>query len=126
MVLLVMKRSGRLQLLWDLEVCGARVLMAPDVAEAKCILKTKPVLDVVFTDSSLPDGDWSSVLAAAQTSVPAARLVVCAKATYAACRADFERAGAWAVLVEPYEREQVLELLAQAVSAHAVPAHAVA
>jgi DNA-binding NtrC family response regulator len=113
-----MRRSGRLQLLWDLEVCGARVLMAPDVAEAKCILRARPLLDLVFTDSSLPDGDWTSVLAAAQTSVPAARLIVCTKAADVN-RADFQRAGAWAVLVEPYEREQVLELLAQAVSARA-------
>ena len=53
-----MVRERRLPLLEALEACGFDVLPVCDCSEARRILETEPKVQVVLTDSVLPDGDW--------------------------------------------------------------------
>ena len=60
--MLVMDRERRLPLVDALESCGIEVLPVCDCNEARRTLETKPPVQVVITDSALPDGNWRRVL----------------------------------------------------------------
>src|ERR1700720_2865236 len=60
--LVVMAQERRLPLLDALESCGIEVLPVCDCNEARRMLQTKPPVQVVITDSALPDGNWRRVL----------------------------------------------------------------
>jgi hypothetical protein len=59
--MLVMARERRLPLLDVLESCGIDALPACGCNEARKMLENQPV-QVVVTDTALPDGDWRRVL----------------------------------------------------------------
>jgi DNA-binding NtrC family response regulator len=114
MVLLVMRRPERLPLLWALEAGGACVFMASRVLEAEQLLQTVPALDVVFTDYSLPDGEWKNVLDVMRRTSSQAALIVCARMDEAD-ENNLLKQGAFAVLRAPCGGDQVRQLLDRAV-----------
>jgi DNA-binding NtrC family response regulator len=60
--LVVMAQERRLPLLDALESCGVEVLPVCDCNEARRMLEAQPPVQVVVTDTTLPDGDWRRVL----------------------------------------------------------------
>jgi len=62
MALLVMARERRQPLLDALQSCGVEVLAVCDCNGAGRMLQTHPQVQVVLTDTKLPDGDWRVVL----------------------------------------------------------------
>jgi DNA-binding NtrC family response regulator len=107
---LIMVRERRLPLLEALEACGFDVLPVCDCSEARRILETEPKVQVVLTDSVLPDGDWRRVLEIVAHSCPNIEVVV------SSCLGDYKLwidvlEGAYDVLVEPYESEEVRRIV---------------
>lgn len=104
MVLLVMPRLSRAELLEQLEACGADVLAASDCAEARRLLRTRSPLHVVIVDKQLPDGTWFAVLDEVRQNGLNTDVVVCIKRVDGGWTDLLER-GAYDILIEPYAKE---------------------
>jgi len=111
-VMLVMAPERSLPLLAALESCGIDVLAVYDCREARRILEMQPSLQVVLTDTVLPDGDWQQVLTVvAQGSANIAEVVVCSRLGDYKLWMDVLEQGGYDVLVEPYDGEEIKRIL---------------
>ena len=110
-VMLVMSRERRLLLLETLEVSGIDVLPACDCNEARRTLETQLQVQVVLTDRVLPDGDWRAVLEIVAQDRANVQVVVCSRLGDHTLLIDVLEQGAYDVLVEPYQREEVRRVL---------------
>jgi CheY-like chemotaxis protein len=68
--MLVMAQERRSTLVNALETCGFDVLPACDCNEARRMLETQPLVQVVVTDARLHDGDWRRVLEIVEQRTP--------------------------------------------------------
>jgi CheY-like chemotaxis protein len=75
--LVVMAQERRLPLLDALESCGIEVLPVCDCNEARRMLEAQPAVQVVVTDTTLPDGDWRRVLEIVEQGRRKIEIVVC-------------------------------------------------
>lgn len=109
--ILIMVRERRPSLLEALEACGFDVLPVCDCSEARRILETEPKVQVVVTDTVLPDGDWRRVLEIVAHSYPNIEVVVSSLLGDHKLWIDVLEQGAYDVLVEPYECEEVRRIV---------------
>ena len=77
--MLVMARERRLPLLDVLESCSIEVLPVCDCNEAHQMLEAQPPVQVVVTDTALPDGDWRRVLEIVVQGCANIEVVVCSR-----------------------------------------------
>ncbi len=110
-VLMVMPVERRLRLWKELEACGADVLVAGSCTEARRILGQKLSVQVIVADSNLPDGNWRGVIADAAQSRSNAQVIVCSRLGDHQFWIDALEGGAYDVLVEPYEMEEIRRIL---------------
>ena len=75
--LVVMAPERRPRLLDALESCGIEVLPVCDCNEAHRVLETHPLVQIVVTDTTLPDGDWRRVLEIVEQGRRKTEIVVC-------------------------------------------------
>jgi len=80
-------------------------------SQAADLLRACPDLDLVFTALTLPDGTWTDVLNSAAYLRPGAPLVVCTRPAPERLRAEVAEAGAFGLLAEPFEADEVRGLL---------------
>src|SRR5207302_11084855 len=73
--------------------------------------ETEPKVQVVLTDTVLPDGDWRRVLEIVAHSCPNIEVVVSARLGDHRLWIDVLEQGAYDVLVEPYECEEVRRIV---------------
>ncbi len=106
-VLLVMASERCRSLLGLLEVCGIAALVARDCEEARRILGAGPLVQAVLTETTLPDGDWCSVLQEVVRSRVSAAVVVCARVADERLWCDVLDRGGYDLLNEPYTLEEV-------------------
>jgi DNA-binding NtrC family response regulator len=112
--MLIMARERRLPLLEALESCGIDVLPVCNCNEGRRMLEIQPQVQVVLTDAALPDGDWRGVLQiVAQASVNI-EVVVCSRLGDHKLWIDVLEQGAYDVLVEPYDCEEVRRIVESA------------
>ena len=110
--LLVMERQRREPLLEVLECCRADLLLAHDIAEAKRILQNRPPVQVLLTALAPPSKDWAETKEILALLPEHVQIVVCcargdvSKQWIAAL--DF---GAYDALIEPYDRDEVQQVL---------------
>jgi two-component system, NtrC family, response regulator PilR len=109
--MLIMARERRQPLLEALESCGIDVLPVCDCNEGRRILETQPKVQVVLTDTVLPDGDWQRVLEIVAHSCPNIEVVVSSRFGDHKLCIDVLEQGAYDVLVEPYECEEVRRIV---------------
>jgi DNA-binding NtrC family response regulator len=109
--ILIMVRERRLSLVEALEACGFDVLPVCDCSEARRILETETKVQVVLTDSVLPDGDWRRVLEIVAHSCPNIEVVVSSRLGDDKLWIDVLEQGAYDVLVEPYDSEEVRRIV---------------
>lgn len=109
--ILIMARERRLGLLEVLESCDIDVLPVRDCSEARRILETQPKVQVALTDTQLPDGDWRGVLEMVDQRHANVEVVVCADRSDHRLWVDALERGAYDLLVEPYEREEVQRIV---------------
>jgi two-component system, chemotaxis family, chemotaxis protein CheY len=109
--MLIMARERRLPLLEALESCGIDVLPVCDCNEARYALETQPQVQVVLTDAALPDGDWRVVFEVVAKGRPNIEVVVCSRLGDHRLWLDVLEQGAYDVLVEPYQCEEIRRIL---------------
>jgi len=109
--MLVMAQERRLPLLGVLEPCGIEVQAVCDCNEAHRMLETQPPVQVVVTDTALPDGDWRRVLAIVTQVSPNIEVIVCSRLGDHNLWIDVLEQGGYDVLVEPYQREEVRRIV---------------
>jgi DNA-binding NtrC family response regulator len=112
--MLIMARERRLPLLEALESCGIDVLPVCDCSEARRMLEIQPEVQVVLTDVALPDGDWREVLQIVAHSCANIEVVVSSRLGDHKLWIDVLEQGAYDVLVEPYECEEVRRIVGAA------------
>ena len=105
-----MAPERRLPLLDALECCGVEVLAVRDCNEARPILKTRPV-QVVVTDTALPDGDWRRVLEIVEQGRRKIEVIVCSRLGDHKLWMDVLEQGGFDVSVEPYQREEIQRIV---------------
>ena len=111
MVMLVMSRERRSSLLETLEASGIDVLPVCDCNEARRMLETQLQVQVVLTDRVLPDGDWRAVLEIVAQGRANAQVVVCSRLRDHTLLIDVLEEGAYDVLAEPYQHEEIRQVL---------------
>jgi DNA-binding NtrC family response regulator len=76
-VLLVMRRERGSLILEQLEDCCGEVLAAWNCGEARRVLQTQRPIQIVITDTILPDGSWRDVVEDASHREPKPEVIVC-------------------------------------------------
>ena len=109
--MLIMARERRLPLLEALESCGIDVLPVCNCNEGRRMLEIEPQVQVVLTDAALPDGDWRGVLQIVAQAGVNIEVVVCSRLGDHKLWIDVLEQGAYDVLVEPYECEEVRRIV---------------
>jgi two-component system chemotaxis response regulator CheY len=114
--MLVMAPERSLPLLDALESCGIEVLPVCDCSEARRMLETEAPVQVVVTDTTLPDGDWRRVLEIVERGYPNIEVIVCSRLGDHTLWLDVLEQGGYDVLVEPFEHEEVRRIVEAAAS----------
>jgi two-component system response regulator PilR (NtrC family) len=109
-VLLVMPRERRVFALEQLENCRAQVVLAGSLSEARCILGRRR-LDVVVTDTRLPDGSWQDLIEFVDANHIMAQIVVSTRLLEQCLCAEVFKRGAYDLLVEPYSIDELRRVL---------------
>src|SRR5437899_11870433 len=109
--MLVMAPERRQPLLDALESCGIEVLPVCDCNEAHRMLETHPLVQVVVTDATLPDGDWRRVLEIVEQGRRKIEVVVCSRLGDPKLWLDVLEQGGYDVLVQPYRREEIKRIV---------------
>jgi DNA-binding NtrC family response regulator len=109
--MLLMARERRPPLLEALESCGIDVLLVCNCNEGRQMLEIHPQVQVVVTDAALPDGDWREVLHIVAQAGINIEVVVCSRLGDHKLSMDVLEHGAYDVLVEPYECEEVRRIV---------------
>jgi len=108
--MLVMAPERSLPLVEALERCGIDVLAVCDCSEARQMLESQP-MQVVLTDTALPDGDWRRVLEIVVRVYPNVEVVVCSRLGDHNLWLDVLEQGGYDVLIEPYQHEEVKRIV---------------
>ena len=109
--MLIMARERRLPLLGAIESCGIEVVPVCDCNEARRMLEIQPPVRVVLTDEALPDGDWRGVLEIVAQACANIEVVVCSRLSDHKLWVDVVEQGAYDVLVEPYQHEEIRRII---------------
>ena len=122
--MLVMAPERSLPLLAALESCGIEVLQVCDCNEARRMLETHPLVQVVVTDTPLPDGDWRRVLEIVAQGRRKIEVVVCLRLGDPKVWLDVLEQGGYDVLVQPYQHEEVQRIVEGAAARSYMRSHA--
>ncbi|MBI3666749.1 MAG: response regulator [Acidobacteria bacterium] len=109
--LLVMPQEKRSQLLVHLDCLDTNVLTASDCSEAAEMLRRRPDVRVVLTDLTLPDGSWCDVLNHVSELRKSAEVVVCTRLADERLWTQVLEAGAFDLLVEPFQAHEVARIV---------------
>jgi len=109
--LLVMEKERRTILLDHLNSIDADIVTASSCAEAADRLRADPGVRLVLTDLTLPDGSWFDVLSRVDDAKADAKVVVCARLADERLWSQVLEAGAYDMLVEPYQQDEVRRIL---------------
>lgn len=110
-VLVVLPEDRRMSLLKHLEAFGMAFVPVYDRGEACRILQTDPHVEVILTDPTLPDGSWGDLVAQAARCGSRAKTVICMRTADPMLWIDVLEGGAFDVLVEPYQPEEVKRIV---------------
>ncbi len=107
-VLVVMSsRERQSPLLSELELMQVAVRVSENFREARGSLESDPNIDVVITDLTLADANWSDLLRFLVNRSLRASVVVNTCRANEACWSEVLWRGGYDLLVEPYERSEV-------------------
>ena len=109
---MVVMAQGRCQPMLDaLESCGIELLSVRNCSEARRMLEAQPMVQVVVTDATLPDGDWRRVLEIVEQGRRRIEVVVCSRLGDPKMWLDVLEEGGYDVLVQPYQREEIKRIV---------------
>ncbi|MBI2820202.1 MAG: response regulator [Acidobacteria bacterium] len=117
-ILLVMPQGRRDRLLRFLSETGVDVFVAEGVREAQEKLAGAVKYDLAFVDSELPDGSWRDVLQFIVASHAGCEMVVCSRCGDERLWAEVIQCGAFDLVPEPFETQEVLRIIHSALDSH--------
>jgi DNA-binding NtrC family response regulator len=117
MAMLVMSPERRRSLESNLEVLNVRLLLAGNCQEARILLQNHPPVSVVITDVSLSDGNWCDIFRFLVDNGIHASVVVSASLADERLWSEVLWRGAYDVLVEPFEADEVRRIVEGALRA---------
>lgn len=117
LALLVMQPERRETLLQALRVLEIETLAVSTCAEARSLFQTSPSVELVLTEVSLHDGNWSDVLRHLVDNGIEASVVVSSQRPDEHLFSEVIWRGGYDVLVEPYEKTEVRQTLEGALRA---------
>ena len=106
------RRSGLLKILDDKDV---QVYPAGDFREAHRRLTGPDSFDLVLADAELPDGSWRDLLQVLLELRRPCEMIICARVGDEQLWAEALQCGAYDLLVEPYEGQEVLRIIQSAI-----------
>lgn len=110
-VLLVMSSKRHRGLSKLLASLGVEAVSASDKRETLRILENGPGVDAVFVASSVKNACWRDIRTEVRAMQPRTPVVVCMGLEEPGLMDVLEGGGAFGVLVEPYEQQEVQRLL---------------
>ncbi|HWP85287.1 MAG TPA: response regulator [Terriglobia bacterium] len=110
-VLLVMPPERRERLLRVLSDGGLEIATAENITEAQMRMSASGKFDLAFVDSDLPDGSWRDMLQLIVASGAGCEMVVCARCGDERLWAEVIQCGAFDLVPEPFERQEVLRIV---------------
>ena len=110
-ILLALSPSRRSGLLKMLESKNFQIFLASNFQEAKQKLTGSISYDLLLADSELPDGSWHDLLQFILDSKKPCEVIVCSRCGDEGLWAEVLQCGAYDLLVEPYEREEVYRIV---------------
>ena len=114
--LIVMSSSANSEaLIKQLEGLGIEFLATITCRQARQLLRADAPIDVVITDTSLPDGNWSDVLREVVDSGSQANVVVNAIAPDAVLWSEVLWRGVYDMITAPHKRHEVRQVIGSAV-----------
>lgn len=117
LALLVMQPERRSTLLQTLQRLDVETLAVSTCAEARGLFETAPGVDLVLTEVSLTDGNWSDVLRHLVENGIEASVVVSSQRPDEHLFSEVIWRGGYDVLVEPHEKTEVRQTLEGALRA---------
>jgi len=109
-ILLVMHPDEARQLCALLQECGAKTFLASSCAEAGRVLRGGAPIRGIFSSQRLPDGGITELARMGRQCLEPAPVIVCLRQIDGGW-SDLLEAGAIDLLVEPYQRERVQQLI---------------
>jgi DNA-binding NtrC family response regulator len=116
--LLVMSAERRRPLLRSLKLLEIEVLAVETCQQARALLQTHPPVDVVISQVTLPDGNWCDVFKYLVDNGVEAGLVVSSPHADEILWSEVLWRGAYDLIVEPYQTDELRKTLEGALRAH--------
>jgi DNA-binding NtrC family response regulator len=113
-ILLIMAAEHNRPLLEVLTSCGIDVLLAEDCNEARKILEVEPPVQVLLTDRTLRDRDWVGLFGVMAQMPTHAQVILCCRGGDHKQMIAALELGAYDVLFEPYQPDEILKIVAGA------------
>ena len=117
-ILLVMSPERRERMTHLLADGDVEMIPADGVLEAQRKLSGPAVFDLAFVDSELRDGSWRDLLQLVVASGKHCEVVVCARCGDERLWAEVIQCGAFDLVPEPMERQEVVRIMRSALDSH--------
>lgn len=114
-VLVTATVQRRKRLLEVLEGIGLEISVASSLEEARQKLCGSISYDLLLVDAELPDGSWMDLLQFVLDSGKSCEAIVCARCGDEHLWAEVIQCGAYDLIPEPYERQEVLRIIESAI-----------
>jgi DNA-binding NtrC family response regulator len=109
--LLIMDAGHSRPLLEVLNSCGIDVLLAQDCNGARKILEIEPSVQVLLTDRTFRDQDWVGLFGVMDQMPAHTQVILCCRGSDHRQMIAALELGAYDVLFEPYERDEILRIV---------------
>jgi len=119
-ILLVSPPQHRAGLLSSLEGKDFQIHLASNFREAMQRLGGEHSYDVLVADAELPDGSWRDLLQFLQDARLACEMVVCSRCGDERLWAEVLECGAYDLLVEPYDPQEVRRIIERAIESQSM------
>ena len=113
-ILLVLPPHRRCELLKVLEGTELQIFLASDFREAQQKLSEPTSYDLLLADAELPDGSWRDLVQLLLELKKPSEMIVCSRCGDEELWAEVLQCGAYDLLVEPYERQEVHRIIENA------------
>ena len=113
-ILLAMPGQRREKLVHLLGHHGLDVSLASTSIEARQKLTAPHPYELLLVDAELPDGSWRDLIPLLVSSNPPCEMVVCSRTGDERLWAEVIQCGAFDLIAEPYEQQEVIRILQSA------------
>ena len=110
-LLLVLTPPKRSCLMPLLDGQGFQIECATGYQDAVRKLSDGHTVDLILADAELPDGSWRNLILFAQNSGLRSEMIICAKAGESELWAEVIQCGAYDMIAEPFERQEVIRII---------------